>query len=125
MHVCSCTETGYLNIPPPITGPGGASDGEDDAGLCDFACKRGYCPQPCSYSVPINFIDSTCTNEWKLMLRSEMSNAYDMAVAARDHLLEGDYFNHFFSQNLRNEAKFATDITETYARIADSKTPPV
>lgn len=71
--------------------------------------------------MPINFSDNTCSNAWKVILRREMSNAYDMALATRDHLQEGDYFNHFFSQNLRNQASFAGDITETYRRMADSE----
>lgn len=62
--------------------------------------------------MPINFIDNTCSNEWKGILRNEMSNAYDMAAATRDHLQDGDYFNHFFSQNLRNQPNFASDIKE-------------
>ncbi|KAL2128447.1 hypothetical protein VTI74DRAFT_9185 [Chaetomium olivicolor] len=95
LHVCTCTETGPLNIPPPITSPTSKSDNLDDAGL---------------YS-----------NDQKNMIRTEMSNAYDMAVAARDHLREGGYFDHFFSQILRNQLNFAADIQETYRRIADNK----
>lgn len=123
MHVCTCTETGYLNIPPPIISPGAESKSSDDAGLCDFACSRGYCPQPCIYSVPVNFMDNTCSGEQKVMIRTEMSNAYDMAIAARDHLQEGEYYNHFFSKSLRDQPSFAADIKETYRRIADSMKP--
>ncbi|KAH6842747.1 mutanase [Chaetomium sp. MPI-CAGE-AT-0009] len=118
MAVCTCTDLGYLNIPPPITGPGAESKGPDDAGLCNFACSRGYCPQPCIYAVPVNF-DSSCSGEQRIMIRTEMSNAYDMAVAARDHLQDGDYYRDFFSQSLRDQPNFASDTVETYRRIAD------
>jgi hypothetical protein len=82
VHVCTCTETGYLNLPPPVTSPGAKSRQLDDAGLCNFACKRGYCPPPCAYLVPVNFPDNSCSDQWKTMLRGEMSNACEMVVNA-------------------------------------------
>ncbi|KAK3937884.1 Mutanase Pc12g07500-like protein 1 [Diplogelasinospora grovesii] len=118
MHICSCQTTGYLNVPPAPNSPAGNSTNGDDAGLCNFACSRGYCPDPCVYSVPINF-DGSCSNDRKLIIRAEMAYAYEMAVAARDNLQWGDYYNHFFSTNLKNQADFAANTAETYRRIAD------
>ncbi|KAK1757778.1 family 71 glycosyl hydrolase [Echria macrotheca] len=47
MHVCQCTATGPLNVPPAPSVQGGSSPAKDDEGLCNFACSRGYCPAPC------------------------------------------------------------------------------
>jgi hypothetical protein len=105
---------------PCPNSPAGNSTNGDDARLCNFACSRGYCPDPCVYSVPINF-DGSCSNDRKLIIRAEMAYAYEMAVAARDNLQWGDYYNHFFSTNLKNQADFAANTAETYRRIADSE----
>ena len=56
MQVCTCTGTGALHVPAgPNTTIVGKSTGANDYGLCNFACQRGYCPDPCtsgSVSIP-------------------------------------------------------------------------
>ncbi|KAK2774669.1 esterase family protein [Colletotrichum kahawae] len=42
-----------------------------------------------------------------------------MAEAARDDTKFGDYFNHFFSENLRRKDGFGERVKERYRRIAD------
>ncbi|RKU46597.1 hypothetical protein DL546_006064 [Coniochaeta pulveracea] len=47
-NICTCTQTGALNVPPPkIKDTVGSSldPNFNDWGLCDFACPRGYCPE--------------------------------------------------------------------------------
>lgn len=47
-NICTCTQTGALNVPPPkIRDTVGSSLNPkiNDWGLCDFACPRGYCPE--------------------------------------------------------------------------------
>ncbi|KAK4187536.1 mutanase [Podospora australis] len=49
INVCQCTETGPQHPAPPQTvGGSWKGNGSNDAGLCNFACRRGsYCPAPC------------------------------------------------------------------------------
>lgn len=74
-------------------------------------------------SVPVNFAsgEGACNEEQKKVIRVEMSWAFAMAEAARDDTEFGDYFNHFFSENLRRQNGFGERVKERYRRIADSK----
>lgn len=51
-HICTCTSTGPLNLPPAKKSgiKANTDDGTLDYGLCQFACERDYCPQPCTSS---------------------------------------------------------------------------
>ncbi|OLN96838.1 Mutanase Pc12g07500-like protein 1 [Colletotrichum chlorophyti] len=107
---------GYCPTPSEITGQSASAD---DAGICNFACSRGYCPTPCISSIPVNFLDDSCTSEMQAKIQGEMSDAYDMALAAKDHLQNGPYYEHFFPKSLRDQPDFAKDIAKSYELIAD------
>jgi hypothetical protein len=72
-------------------------------------------------SIPLLFGDSSCSDEKKTALRAEAEFAYDMAIAAQNGLQNGDYYNHFFAQSLRDQAQFAANTMQIFSRIAESK----
>ncbi|KAL0939950.1 Mutanase Pc12g07500-like protein 1 [Colletotrichum truncatum] len=119
IKICTCTSTGWLNPAPAPSEITGQSASADDAGICNFACSRGYCPTPCISSIPVNFIDDSCTSEMQAKIQGEMSDAYDMALAAKGRLQNGVYYEHFFPKSLRDQPGFAKDIADKYERIAD------
>ncbi|KAF2791726.1 carbohydrate-binding module family 24 protein [Melanomma pulvis-pyrius CBS 109.77] len=46
MNTCTCDKFGDLNVPvAPDRSIKAAAAG--DSGLCNFACQRNYCPEPC------------------------------------------------------------------------------
>jgi hypothetical protein len=125
MHVCACHRTGYLVVPPAPTDPAGVNTNSqvDDAGLCNFACARGYCPVPCAYEVDVLFEDDDfpCTEQQKAMIRAEFAYAYDMAVAARNNVQLGGFYDHFFAASLRDRSGFANTISQRFGRMAQSE----
>lgn len=53
-NTCTCTKTGPLVLPPPVTVPSYTRDrfdALDDNGLCQFACSRKYCVDPCGSKI--------------------------------------------------------------------------
>lgn len=73
--------------------------------------------------VPVNFAtdQGECSDERKTIIRTEMSWAYAMAIEAYNDPQFGDYYNHFFSQSLRDQDDFGDKVKERYRRMADSE----
>ncbi|KAF5511096.1 Lipase [Colletotrichum siamense] len=71
--------------------------------------------------VPVNFAtgQGECSDERKTIIRTEMSWAYAMAIEAYSDPQFGDYYNHFFSQSLRDQADFGDKVKERYRRMTD------
>ncbi|KAJ8111527.1 hypothetical protein ONZ43_g5602 [Nemania bipapillata] len=88
-------------------GSGGAGTGGDDGGA-----------QPENEAVPVYFLDKTCDGK-KQMIITEMTWAYQMALAAAKDPSSSDYYTHFFSATLRKEADFAAKIKTRFEKMAD------
>lgn len=73
--------------------------------------------------VPVNFAtgQGECSDERKTIIRTEMSWAYAMAIEAYNDPQFGDYYNHFFSQSLRDQNDFGDKVKERYRRMANSE----
>ncbi|KAJ0382123.1 hypothetical protein COL922a_013189 [Colletotrichum nupharicola] len=71
--------------------------------------------------VPVNFAtgQGECSDERKTIIRTEMSWAYSMAIEAYSDPQFGDYYNHFFSQSLRDQDDFGDKVKKRYRRMAD------
>ncbi|KAK0660438.1 putative esterase [Cercophora samala] len=70
-------------------------------------------------AVTVHFEGDTCDDAKKRAIEREMQHAYNMALRTREFLTEGNYYEHFFSNGLREQPNFEADIRETYRRIAD------
>ncbi|KAL1853315.1 Glucan endo-1,3-alpha-glucosidase agn1 [Paecilomyces lecythidis] len=60
-----------------------------------------------------------CSDSEKVDILKELRHAREMALTAAQHLQEGPFYETFFSECLREDPNFATDIAETYKRMYD------
>jgi hypothetical protein len=83
--------------------------------------KRQDEPPVEAQAVQLNFIDNTCSAERKAVLQEEFNFAQELAIATRDGLQNGPYYDMFFDQNSRNDPAFADRTRAVFDRIQRSK----
>ncbi|KAI0451451.1 SGNH hydrolase-type esterase domain-containing protein [Xylaria acuta] len=107
---------GPVDDPSPGTGDG--SGGAGPVQVCDGDDAQDPSAH-CVTMVPVEFPDDTCKGQ-RDTITAEMSWAYAMAKAAAEEPEKSDYYKHFFSEGLRQDAAFVGKIKTRFEKIAKS-----
>ncbi|KAI1428363.1 SGNH hydrolase-type esterase domain-containing protein [Xylaria sp. FL1777] len=99
-------------------GDGGAGTGDGDGGAGTGDGDDGGAGTGPPTTVTVHFSDDSCGSD-EAVITTEMSWAYAMAKAAADEPANSDYYEHFFSEGLRENDAFAAKIAARYEYMAN------
>lgn len=100
----------------PYGGSGGDDPNMGDPGLPDYTssngCPSGICPQAI-----VTFPDTTCDATKQATIIQELQYTLDMASETQANLQRGEYYETFFSANLRQDGDFSSNTARVYGNI--------